>query len=200
MSGSGDGQALSVCVLRVLKTFSRNSSLRPNLLAERIWGSGLWRERFQTAVRFLGDRSVRKFFFELLVHAGGFLGIALAQSLGQFEKNKRTWNENRRVVGQVAENLGGIRGLSGALVNHSRLILRHGYELFVFAGTDLLQLFESLIVALEVFVAKRGVIGGEPAGIRVWIFFSNGGKFVNGIFSARGFRGIEGFAGIVGIG
>ena len=51
-------------------------------MAEKIWGLGLWRESFQPAVRFLGDRSVRKFFFELLVHAGGCLGIALAQSLG----------------------------------------------------------------------------------------------------------------------
>src|SRR5580692_7204378 len=104
------------------------------------------------------------------------------------------------MVGQIAENFDGLGRLSRALVNHSCLILRHGYEFFVFARTDLLQLLESLIVALEVLVAERSVVGGKSAGICVWIFLGDCRKLLDGVFGARGLRGIERLAGIVGIG
>src|SRR5580700_3180181 len=130
----------------------------------------MWRERFQTAVRFVGDGRIRKFFFKLLVDAGGFLGIALAQSLSKLKEHERTRHKNRRVLSQVAEYFGSLGVLSRAFVNHSRLILRHGDKFFVLAGADFLQFLEGLIVPLQVFVAKRCIVGSEPAGIRVWIF------------------------------
>src|SRR5580692_2753504 len=104
------------------------------------------------------------------------------------------------MIGQIAENLDSLGGLSSALVNHSRLILGHGDEFLVFAGTDLLQLLESLIVPFEIFVAKRGVISGKSAGICVRIFFGDGGELLNGVFRAGGFGGIERLARVVGIG
>src|SRR5579872_7026148 len=101
---------------------------------------------------------------------------------------------------QVTENFGGIGSLTGAFVNYSRLILRHRNEFLVLARADLFQLLESLIVPLQVLVAKRRIVGGELAGIRAWIFLGNGGKFLNSVLSPRGFCLIEGFAGIVWIG
>src|SRR5580700_10519021 len=118
----------------------------PNMARERSPGSGLWREFFQAAVRFLRDRRVGKLFFELLVDAGGFLRIALAQGLGKLQQNERARHEDRGMFRQVAEHLGGLGCFSSALVNHSCLILRLGYKLLVPAGADFLQLFESLVV------------------------------------------------------
>src|SRR5277367_3440366 len=104
------------------------------------------------------------------------------------------------MVGQVPENLDGFGGFSGARVNHSGLILRHSCKLFVLAGANFFQLLESLIVAFEVFVAKGGVIGCKPAGIRVWVLLSDSRKFLNSVFGASGFGGIERLTRIVGIG
>src|SRR5580692_13103134 len=101
------------------------------------------------------------------------------------------------MVSQVPEDFGGLRRLSGALVNHARLILRHGCKLFVLARTNLLHLFESLIVALKVLIAKSCVIGGETSGVRVRILLGDCGKLLSGILGARGFRGIERFTRIV---
>ena len=75
---------------------------------------------------------------DLLVHVGSSLGVALAQSLRKLKQNKRARHKNRRVLRQVTENFGGLGVLSSSFVNHSRLILRHRHELFVFARADLL--------------------------------------------------------------
>ncbi len=54
-------------------------------------------------------------------------------------------------------------------------------------------------MALKVFVAKRRVVSGEPAGIRAWIFLGDGRKFLSSVLRAGLLRGVERLAGIGGI-
>src|ERR1700675_1220963 len=86
--------------------------------ARRSRGSGLGRERVQAAVRFVRNRRTRKFLLDLLVHAGRFLRIALAQDPGELQKHQRTRNKYRGLVRQRAQHLDGLVGLTGARVNN----------------------------------------------------------------------------------
>jgi len=79
MSGSGNGRDITVHLRsQVTSNFFERFCDPPRFAAERSQDSGLWRERFQAAVRFFRDGRIREFFLELLVDAGGLLRIALA--------------------------------------------------------------------------------------------------------------------------
>jgi len=62
-------------------------------------GSGLRRNRAQTAIGFVRHGGIRKFLFNLLVNRGGLLRIGFAQQTRQFQEHKRTRHEHRRFVG-----------------------------------------------------------------------------------------------------
>src|SRR5256885_16813201 len=73
----------------------------------------------------------------------------------KFQQHKWARNEDAGLVRQSTKDFDGIIRLAGAGVNDRRLILRHAGELFVAAAADLLQLFDCLIVALQVLETKR---------------------------------------------
>src|SRR2546421_12460126 len=136
-------------------------------------GSGFRRKRIQAAISLIRDSGVREFLLDLLVDAGGFLWIRTAKDSGEFQQHKWARNEDAGLVRQSTKDFDGIIRLAGAGVNDRRLILRHAGELFVAAAADLLQLFDCLIVVLQVLETKRGVVVRESSGIRVWILVGN---------------------------
>src|SRR5579859_6718452 len=94
---------LSVRVFLALKRPANGENGCPDFPHPKIPRLGLWRKRFQTSVRFVGNRRVWKLLLKLLVNARGFLRVALAQHFRQLQQRQRPRNENGGMVRQITE-------------------------------------------------------------------------------------------------
>src|ERR1700733_15950103 len=72
-------------------------------------------ECIQSAVRFFRNRRLWIFLLHLLVDTRSFVRIGPAQCAPKFQKRQRARNEYRRSIGQPAQYLHGVIGLSGPL-------------------------------------------------------------------------------------
>src|SRR6202008_3464325 len=85
--------------------------------------SGLRRQEFQPAVRFVSYRSVGIIFLELFVERGGLFGIGLAKHAGKFEQHQRLRHQNRARRTERTQGLSGLVHLAGSFRDQRRLVL-----------------------------------------------------------------------------